>query len=285
LAKAQAQMAQGKQVIAPSDAPDQASSITRLKGILAKQASYTQALESTRTRFQAEETALGNVSDGLLRMRELAIQAANDTMGPVERQALGIEMAGLRDQIVSLANTQDAGGAYIFAGSRVREPAFGVDAQGTLVYQGDETTIDVLVGDQRTVKVNRSGSDAFQRVIRLDQEGNAYGVGFFQAVNDMVNAVTQSDAAGMQRSISEVSALQDGVALGLAQIGTDMNVLDSQQVVLEETTLRLRGTLSLVEDLDYAEAITQMNKEMLALEAAQSSFAKISQLNLFDYIK
>ena len=106
-----------------------------------------------------------------------------------------------------------------------------------------------------------------------------------QAVNDMVNAVTQSDAAGMQRSISEVSALQDGVALGLAQIGTDMNVLDSQQVVLEETTLRLRGTLSLVEDLDYAEAITQMNKEMLALEAAQSSFAKISQLNLFDYIK
>jgi len=120
LAKAQAQMAQGKQVIAPSDAPDQASSITRLKGILAKQASYTQALESTRTRFQAEETALGNVSDGLLRMRELAIQAANDTMGPVERQALGIEMAGLRDQIVSLANTQDAGGAYIYAGSRVR---------------------------------------------------------------------------------------------------------------------------------------------------------------------
>ena len=42
----------------------------------------------------------------------------------------------------------------------------------------------------------------------------------------MVDAVKQSDAAGMQRSISEVSALQDGVALGLAQIGTDMNVLD-----------------------------------------------------------
>jgi flagellar hook-associated protein 3 FlgL len=160
-----------------------------------------------------------------------------------------------------------------------------VGAEGTLVYQGDETTIDVLVGDQRTVKVNRSGSDAFQRVIRLDQQGNAYGVGFFQAINDMVDAVKQSDAAGMQRSISEVSALQDGVALGLAQIGTDMNVLDSQQVVLEETTLRLRSTLSSVEDLDYAEAITQMNKEMLALEAAQSSFAKISQLSLFDYIK
>jgi flagellar hook-associated protein 3 FlgL len=37
--------------------------------------------------------------------------------------------------------------------------------------------------------------------------------------------------------------------------------------------------------VDYTEAITKMNKEMLALEAAQSSFAKISQLNLFSYLR
>ena len=152
LATSQAQLAQGKQVIAPSDAPDQASTISRLKGILAKHDSYTQALQATRTRFQTEEIALQNVSDGLVRMRELVIQAANDTMGPVDRQALAIEMAGLRDQIMSLANTQDTAGAYIFAGSRVREPAFAMDAQGTLTYQGDETTIDILVGDQRTIE-------------------------------------------------------------------------------------------------------------------------------------
>jgi flagellar hook-associated protein 3 FlgL len=284
LANSQAQLAQGKQVIAPSDAPDQASTISRLKGILAKHDSYTQALQATRTRFQTEEIALQNVSDGLVRMRELVIQAANDTMGPVDRQALAIEMAGLRDQIMSLANTQDTAGAYIFAGSRVREPAFAMDAQGTLTYQGDETTIDILVGDQRTIKVNRSGSDVFQRVVRTDAEGKPYGVGFFKSLSDMVDAVANSDDVGMNQAIKEVDALQNGVALSLAQIGTDMNVLDSQEVVLEETTLRLKNTLSGVEDLDYAEAITQMNKEMLALEAAQSSFAKISQLNLFNYI-
>jgi flagellar hook-associated protein 3 FlgL len=284
LATSQAQLAQGKQVIAPSDAPDQASTISRLKGILAKHDSYTQALQSTRTRFQTEEIALQNVSDGLVRMRELVIQAANDTMGPVNRQALAIEMAGLRDQIMSLANTQDTAGAYIFAGSRVREPAFALDTQGTLTYQGDETTIDILVGDQRTIKVNRSGSDVFQRVVRTDVEGKPYGVGFFKSLSDMVDAVANSDDAGMNQAIKEVDQLQNGVVLSLAQIGTDMNVLDSQEVVLEETTLRLKNTLSGVEDLDYAEAITQMNKEMLALEAAQSSFAKISQLNLFNYI-
>jgi len=285
LATSQAQMAQGKQVIKPSDAPDQASTIARMKGILDKQTSYLDAVQSARNRYQSEETALSGVNEALIRMRELTIQAANDTLGPADRQALAIEMGGLRDQVMSLANTQDENGSYIFAGSRVKSPAFGISATGTFVYQGDQSTMQILVGDQRTVQLNRSGSDAFQRVVREDIEGNQYGVGFFQAMDDMVNAVKNSDRDAMNRGVGEMDGLQIGVGLALAQIGTDMNVLDSQEVVLDETNLRLKMTLSNVEDLDYAEAITQMNKEMLALEAAQSSFGKISQLNLFDYIK
>jgi len=37
--------------------------------------------------------------------------------------------------------------------------------------------------------------------------------------------------------------------------------------------------------LDYASAITKMNQQMLSLEAAQSSFSKISQLTLFNFLK
>jgi len=39
-----------------------------------------------------------------------------------------------------------------------------------------------------------------------------------------------------------------------------------------------------VEDLDYTSAITKMNKDQLALEAAQSSFSKISQMSLFKFL-
>jgi len=42
--------------------------------------------------------------------------------------------------------------------------------------------------------------------------------------------------------------------------------------------------MSDIQDLDYTEAITKMNKDQLALEAAQSSFAKISKLSLFNFI-
>jgi flagellar hook-associated protein 3 FlgL len=71
----------------------------------------------------------------------------------------------------------------------------------------------------------------------------------------------------------------------IANVGSGINVLESQQSVAEENILRMKTTLSDVKDVDYTQAITQMNKDLLALEAAQSSFSKISQLNLFDYIR
>ena len=78
--------------------------------------------------------------------------------------------------------------------------------------------------------------------------------------------------------------MQQSISYATARVGTDMNVVDSQGAVLDEITLRLKTTLSDVLDLDYTEAITKMNKDQLALEAAQSSFAKISKLTLFSYI-
>ena len=73
----------------------------------------------------------------------------------------------------------------------------------------------------------------------------------------------------------------------VSQAGTTfcMGVVDMQNSVLEEITLRLKITKSDAEDLDYTSAITKMNKQMLSLEASQSSFSKISRLSLFDYIK
>ena len=284
LAKSQAQLASGKQIVTPSDAPNQAASIQRLQSVLNRQDSYGNTLSSVQTRLQGEETALQSVSNLLLRVKEISVQAASDTLGATDRQALSVEMGGLRDQILSLANAQDSMGNYLFAGSRVSQPAFAADASGALAYQGDQTRMRVSVGDQRSVQINRSGSDAFVRVVREDATGEKIGVGFFQALDELTAAVQSSDRAGMQRGIGEMDALQSGTSLALAQIGTDMNVVDAQTAVLDETRLSLKTTLSSIKDLDYAEAITQMNKQLLALEAAQSSFGKITKLSLFNYI-
>jgi flagellar hook-associated protein 3 FlgL len=103
-------------------------------------------------------------------------------------------------------------------------------------------------------------------------------------LNDLVDSVKNSDKIGLQRGLGEIDMLQQGLSNANAQVGTDMNVIDSQNNVLDEIVLRLKSTLSDVQDLDYTEAITKMNKDQLALEAAQNTFAKISKLSLFNFI-
>ena len=71
---------------------------------------------------------------------------------------------------------------------------------------------------------------------------------------------------------------------GLAEVGTTQSVVDMQNSVLDQVILNLKTSLSNVQDLDYTTAVTKMNQDQLALEAAQNSFAKISQMSLFNYL-
>ena len=284
LSKTQVQLSTGKQIVKASDDPDKASLVTRLESELSRQDSYQNTLKAVNVRLTAEETALQNTSDVMFRIKELTVQAANDTNGKLDRKAIALEIGQLRDQILSLANSQDSNGNYLFSGSKASQPAFAKDGFGRVVYQGDQARMQVKVGDNRRVNRNLPGSDVFTRVVRTDDKGVKTGVDFFQALADLTNAVANSDQKMIQRGLGEIDNLQQGVSEGLAQVGADLTVVDMQNSVLDEVVLQLKTTRSAIEDLDYTEAITRMNKDQLALEAAQSSFAKISQLNLFKFL-
>jgi len=285
LAQTQAQVSASKQVLNPSDAPDQAAAIQRLKTVLAKQDSYSNTLTTVQARLEGEDTTLKSVSDLLIRSKEIAIQSANDTLSPANRQALKVELKGVRDQILSLANSKDSNGNFYFSGSRLKQSPFAQSPQGQMVYQGDQTRMQVQVGDQRTIPLNRSGSEAFVGVVRTDATGQKSTREFFGVLDDLIAGIATSDRSAMQRGVGEMDNLLNGITLSQANVGTDLNVVEQQQQVIDDTKLTLKTTLSNIEDLDMAEAITKMNKQMLSLEASQSSFAKISQLNLFNFIR
>jgi flagellar hook-associated protein 3 FlgL len=284
LAKTQAQAAEGKQVIAPSDAPEQAATIQRLKGMIARQDDYMGTLNIVSRRLQDEEAYLQSANDTLIRITELAMQAANDTYGPADREAISLEMISLRDHLMSVANAQDADGDYLFAGGRSMAAPYAIDDSGRVRYQGDQTRLQVLAGDTRRIQVNRAGSDIFVGALRQTPTGEQYKAEFFTVIDDLIGSVREGDHQLMNRGTSELTELLNGVSLAMGAVGADMSSVERQKDLVSGVKLRLQTTLSTFEDLDYAEAITQMNKEMLALEAAQSSFAKIAQLNLFNYI-
>ena len=279
LAKSQSQIATQRQVLNPSDAPDQAAAISRLKSVISRQDNYTKALDTVQARLDSESTTLTSAGDILVRIKELTVQASNGTQGTVSRLAIATEMKGLRDQLVSLGNSTDPNGNYIFSGSRVKSPAFKTNADGSVTYQGDQTKMSIPVGDQRALAINRPGTTAFVPVVR-----NGVGVSFFDSLDSLIAGVKAGDATVMQRGLGEMDTLHNGIILAQAHAGTDMKVVEQQGAAIDDTKLSLKTALSKIEDLDMATAVTDMQKLMLSLEAAQSSFAKTSQLSLFKYL-
>ena len=115
--------------------------------------------------------------------------------------------------------------------------------------------------------------------------GTPEKIEFFQSLQELTDLLRACDQQSVQSKLDEVDQMIDQATLGLADIGVEMSTIDAQIGINEDLKLGLQMALSGREDLDYAAAITKMQAQMLSLEAAQSSFAKISQLTLFDYIR
>jgi flagellar hook-associated protein 3 FlgL len=76
----------------------------------------------------------------------------------------------------------------------------------------------------------------------------------------------------------------DNILRVRAQLGSRLNEIESLSSVNEDLNLQYQQTLSQLQDLDYAKAISDLTRKQVDLQAAQQSFVKASQLSLFNYL-
>jgi len=110
-------------------------------------------------------------------------------------------------------------------------------------------------------------------------------VEFFESLQELSTMLRGGTQDQIQGKLDHLDQMLDSVTLSLADIGAEMGSIQDEIEINESVKLQLESTLSGQEDLDYASAITELQAKMMSLEAAQSSFAKISQLSVFDYIR
>lgn len=121
----------------------------------------------------------------------------------------------------------------------------------------------------------------------------SYAQDVFTSVKQIVDALkksTDSDAlqatfrnalsVGM-KNLDQAITHMDEVRAG---VGSRLNVIESETNINESLQVEAKSALSLIVDLDYASAVTELNKQTLALQAAQQSFVKIQGLSLFEFI-
>ena len=284
VADLQARLASGKKVLNASDAPDRAALILRLKSAMTQQTNFERNLNAIEDRMTAEESVISSASDLMQRVRELAVQGSSDTLGADGRAIIAQEISNLRDELFNLANQKDASGNYVFSGSKTSTQPFVDDGTGQIIYAGDSDRITVNVSEFRQLTINKPGDEVFTAVIR-DENGVETRQSFFAVLDDFEAALRNNDSTSISASFNEVDQINKGLGLALADTGSRMAAVESQRGILEETKLRYQTLLSNEEDLDYATAVTELSREMLALEAAQASFSKVSQLSLFNYLR
>lgn len=115
----------------------------------------------------------------------------------------------------------------------------------------------------------------------------------FKSLASLIGALessggTSSDMAKYTNEIGfalrDLDRANDNILRVRAMIGSRMSELESLGNVNADLNLQYEETLSNLQDLDYAKAISDLTRKQTDLQAAQQSFARISQLSLFNYL-
>ena len=278
VSKTQMQLSTGKQILTPSDDPAAATRILDLTQIIETTDQFQRNTDFAETRLSIEESVLSEVGDLLQRVRELSVQANNATLSAGDRQALASEVRVSLDALVQMANTQDASGEYIFSGFKTDTQPFSDDGSGNFTYAGDQGQRHLQIGANRQVSVGDSGADVFMKI-----DDGAGGISsMFDTIYEFAADLEANSPTGT--TLDRLDSALDIVLNTRATVGARMNSIDSQRNANDSFSLLLQENRSNLEDLDYAEAVSRFEQQILALQASQQSFVKIQGLSLFNYL-
>src|ERR1017187_4064008 len=128
IAQTQNQSFTGLGFTTPSPDPSAAGQVDNFQQVLAQSQQYTANANAAQTSLNIEDTALTQVQTQLQSLRDLALQANSGTVSTQNLSAIATQAQQIQASILSLANTQDGNGNYIFAGFASQTQPFALTA-------------------------------------------------------------------------------------------------------------------------------------------------------------
>jgi flagellar hook-associated protein 3 FlgL len=156
LAKLQQQISTGVRLTKPSDDPAAASKILQLEQTVSLNLQYQSNINLAEQRLNQQDAVLANYDGLLIRVRELAIQANNAPVDAVSRNAIAAEIDERLNELLSLANTIDGNGDYLFAGYQNNSAPFTRATTGSrdfVSFNGDDGVRSVQISQNRQLEV------------------------------------------------------------------------------------------------------------------------------------
>lgn len=271
LAAAQRRTTSGKAISRPSDDPSATMTALRLRSEKARTEQWTRNAQDAQAWLGTVDSTLSSMSAQVRRVRELTIQGMNTgTMSAAARGAIASEIDGLRQNLLSNANTTYLG-RPLFGGTTSGPTAY--DAT-TGAYTGDTSIVTREVGDGVRVRVDVTGPEAF---------GPA-GADLFSVLTSISNDL-RGTTANLGADLTALDAVTERMTTAMADVGTRYNRIEGATSSLALRTDDLTTSLSEVEDVDMARSIYDLNVAQVSYQAALGATAKVIQPSLMDFLR
>jgi flagellar hook-associated protein 3 FlgL len=227
--------------------------------------SFTQSSSLVQGRLQVADSALGSVVSQLTQAISLATGANNGTLNSSDLKSISNQIAGIRDEVTSLANTSYQG-QYIFAGGQTSTVPFTISnatSPATTTYNGDEDINYLQTPNGQSIQLNVPGDQIF----------SAGANSVLGALNNLV--------ADYASGTSSSSAVSDTEALGTA-----LGYVSQQRVVIDNSLSRLTAASDAVESekTELTTAQTNLMQADVAQVSTQLSLSETQQTALEDVI-
>lgn len=266
----------GRNISKASDDPVQSARILDLQRQVSDIEQASRYAVIAKNDLSVEEAVLAQSHDVQLRARALMMQGANGSSSVADRKVIANEVDQLLEQMLSISNSKNPDGAYIFSGYLGDVQAFTATRNGqnqitSVAYGGDNNTVLKTVTPELQVQTSHPGSEIFDNGV--DSIFNALII----ARDDML-------AGNVPTSINQLDAAYDMVTHGLTEVGSRINQVDAANEINSILSNTMQSTLASVRDLDLPVAITHFTQLEVAVQAINNTFAKVSQVSLFKYI-
>jgi flagellar hook-associated protein 3 FlgL len=267
---AQNQISSGKRLTRPSDDPSAAADVVNVDAARATGVQYLDNAKTAESRLQVTDSALDGVQQVTDRIRTLALMAQNGTGTPSLSVA---EISGLRDQLLSYANTAFEG-QYMFAGSNTDDAAYLKASNGTITYNGNSDVMKLQIGKASTLQSQLPGDQVFSAAVDI-----------FQTLTDLIAAMNTGSTSAIQTQVTKLEQFAQTVSTARTKLGGLLNASTAAQNELRQVDLTLVAHLSRLEEADLAQALSEFTQSQNALQAATAAGARVSTLSLLDYLK
>lgn len=275
MARLQGKLSGGRVITKPSDDPTGTAQAMQLRA--------DKRMTEQAGRNAADGAAWLTTIDGALttsvaslrRARDLTVQGGNGAMNAQARDAIALEIEGMRDAILAQANTTYLGRS-VFAGTSNAGSAF-TATPGTPPTYGWQGTPGASVE-------RRLAPDA---VVRVDVDGTAAFGAPGSTVFEVLDRIAADLRAGVNVSqhLTAIDTRMEAMLGELAGVGTrHKQVMDAQRGI-EKSLMDLKGSIAEVEDIDFAAVIVELQSQEVAYQAALGATSRVLQPSLMDFLR